>query len=66
MSDKKNSPEEIAQLHSEIFSLTRENEKLKILLKTLSLASTDLISNDVGNLKWLEAEKKVKWVNQNI
>lgn len=58
--------DEIASLHSEIFLLTKDNESLKLLLKMLSKASNDIIANDVGNLKWLEAEKTIKQIKHQV
>ena len=58
--------DEIASLHSEIFLLTKDNESLKLLLKMLSKASNDIIANDVGNLKWIKAEKTIKQTKHQV
>jgi hypothetical protein len=47
-------------LLNEIKSLTVEVGLLKHHFANLLRASQDLINNDLGNLRWLEAEQVVK------
>lgn len=53
-------------LLNEIKSLTIEVELLKHRFAHLLRASQDLISNDLGNLRWLEAEQVVRNYSKEV
>lgn len=53
-------------LLNEIKSLTIEVGLLKHHFANLLRASQDLISNDIGSLRWLEAEQVVKNYSKEV
>jgi len=53
-------------LLNEIKSLTVELELLKHRFTHLLRAGQDLISNDLGNLRWLEAEQVVRNYSKEV
>lgn len=66
MIDYKKHKEEVTSLHDEIFLLTKENERIRILLKTLWDTFTFIDANKSGNPMWVEAAKAVNNVGHII